>query len=100
MQSCTHNYKILETAKFKAENPISRNFDHAKPLDSQKKFQVKINPLLVHGMSLFSANGVEVKTIQYDFTDPNNYDKIGEQLKGLEIGILGRMILIQVLFIK
>ena len=32
---------------------------------------------------------MEVKTIQYDFTDPDSYDKIGEQLKGLEIGILG-----------
>ena len=43
-------------------------------------------------INLFLGNGVEVKTIQYDFTDPNNYDKIGEQLKDLKIGVLGRIL--------
>lgn len=35
---------------------------------------------------------MEVKTIQYDFADPDNYGKIGEQLKDLEIGVLGKIL--------
>lgn len=34
------------------------------------------------------GGNVEIQTIQYDFTDPDSYEKISDQLKDLDIGIL------------
>ena len=70
---------------------ISRTSNHRCSEEDESAALMHWNYSLILSYFHTGSYNVEIKTIAYDFSDTNSYDKISQQLKDMDIGVLGEL---------